>query len=267
VSSYLVACIAAFVFGYLLNILYITVFYHRGLTHGAVRLSPGTRRFVVATGNWVTGLDPKGWAVMHRLHHLHSDTPDDPHSPRYYGILGVMLAQLRSYQKVLRGLKRNDPTFTSVAADLDFPISWLNANKLWILPYLLHVGVWLALGSLFDAWLLGSCYFLGIMSHPLQGWLVNSFGHSSGYRNFNTTDDSRNNLFAAAFVFGEGYQNNHHRFPSSAKFSVKWWEVDMGYALCHALQVMGLVTIAGDFETDDARELAAGRTPAVAGQS
>jgi stearoyl-CoA desaturase (delta-9 desaturase) len=58
---YYSACLMVFVGAYLINITYITVFYHRGLTHGAVRLSPVTRRFVAVTGNWVTGLDPKGW--------------------------------------------------------------------------------------------------------------------------------------------------------------------------------------------------------------
>src|SRR5262252_6756655 len=70
-----------FLAAYLLNIFYITVLYHRGLTHGAVRLRPFTRNLLIHTGNWVTGLDPKGWACMHRLHHMHSDTALDPHRP------------------------------------------------------------------------------------------------------------------------------------------------------------------------------------------
>lgn len=241
--TYIIACFFAFLFGYMLNILYITVFYHRGLTHGAVRLSPFTRRLVVLTGNWVTGLDPKGWSVMHRLHHRYSDTEQDPHSPSHYGIFGTMLAQLHSYNKVLRGLMRNNPTYTSIAADLDFPVNWLNRKKLWLLPYLLHVAIWLGIGAAFDAWMLGYCYFVGIMSHPIQGWLVNSLGHAYGYRNFDSGDDSRNNTAVAWLVAGEGYQNNHHRFPNSAKFSIKWYEVDMGYALCRGLQAVGALTI------------------------
>lgn len=243
--TYLLLCASMLLGGYLLNILYITVFYHRGLTHGAVALSPRTRRFVVATGSWVTGLDPKGWSVMHRLHHLHSDTAHDPHSPRFFGIFGVMLAQLRSYQRVLRGLIKGDPKITAIAADLDFPVNALNRKKLWILPYLLHVAIAVAIGWGFDAWLLGYCYFLGIMSHPIQGWMVNSFGHAAGYRNFETDDRSRNNTIVAWLVFGEGFQNNHHRHPAAAKFSMRWFEVDMGYALCLALQAAGVLSIVG----------------------
>lgn len=241
--SYVLLCAAMLVAGYLLNILYITVFYHRGLTHGAVRLSPLTRRFVVATGSWVTGLDPKGWAVMHRMHHAYSDTAQDPHSPQHYGIFGVMLAQLRSYQRVLRGLLRNDPEIAAVAKDLDFPVNVLNRKKLWILPYLLHIAIGLGIALSLDAWWLGYCYFLGIMSHPIQGWMVNSLGHAHGYRNFETTDASRNNTLVAALVFGEGYQNNHHQYPASAKFSVRWFEVDLGYVLCRVLQAFGALKI------------------------
>ena len=244
--SYLVLCLLMLLGGYMLNILYITVFYHRGLTHGAVRLSPWTRRFVVATGSWVTGLDPKGWSVMHRLHHLHSDTERDPHSPKHYGLIGVMMAQLRSYQGVLRGLKRKDPALMELSRDLNFPVNWLNRHKLWILPYLLHIVIALAIGFFGHAWLLGYAYYLGIMSHPIQGWLVNAFGHASGYRNFETNDNSRNNTLVALFVMGEGYQNNHHQDPGSAKFSVRWYELDLGYGLCLLLQGLGMLKVEGD---------------------
>lgn len=244
--GYWIACGLVFSAAYLLNITYITVFYHRGLTHQAVRLSPWTRRLVIATGNWVTGLDPKGWSAMHRLHHLHSDTQNDPHSPRYYGIIGLMLAQLRSYNAILRKLNRNDPELTRLVADLDFPVSWLNRKKLWWLPYVMHVVVWLTIGAVFDMWMLGYCYFLGMMSHPIQGWMVNSFGHAYGYRSFDTGDDSRNNIAVALLVMGEGYQNNHHRFPQSPKFSVAWHEVDMGYGLCLALQAIGAIELGAE---------------------
>ena len=210
--TYYLACLLTLAAGYLVNILYITVFYHRGLTHSAVELAPWLRRFVVKTGNWITGLDPKGWSVMHRLHHQYSDTALDPHSPTTYGIAGVMMAQLNSYKKILRGLKRHDPQYLAVASDLDFEVHWLNRYKLWVLPYALHASIALVLGVVFHAWLLGLAYWLGIMSHPLQGWLVNSFGHSSGYRNFHIGDDSRNNTLIALLVMGEGYQNNHHRY-------------------------------------------------------
>jgi stearoyl-CoA desaturase (delta-9 desaturase) len=239
---YLAACIAVFAIAYLLNILTITVGYHRGLAHKAVRLHPVLRRWVIHGGNWLTGLDAKAWVVMHRLHHEHSDTTLDPHSPLNVGIAGIALEQLRGYKRVIVGLLKDDPAYTRYARDLDFPLNVLNRTHLWYLPYVVHgvVGLWLALGV---GWLLGACYFLGMMSHPVQGGLVNSLGHAVGPRNFETADNSRNNHLAAWLIFGEGFQNNHHAYPGSASFSHHRHEVDLGYGVCVMLEKLGLARI------------------------
>ena len=241
--SYWILCAIVFVGAYIINMLFISVFYHRGLTHGALKLSPMIQKLVQHTGNWFTGLDPKGWACMHRLHHEHSDTHLDPHSPTHYGIVGVLYAQLKSYKKILYKLSKNDPATSAVVADINYGISWLNKNNLWYLPYVLHgsIGLVLALGG--GWYLLGFCYFAGMMSHPVQGWMVNSFAHARGYRNFETKDDSTNNTIVAWTVMGEGFQNNHHQYPASAKFSFKWYEVDLGYGLCLISEKLGLVEI------------------------
>jgi stearoyl-CoA desaturase (delta-9 desaturase) len=222
---------ALFLAGYLVNMLYITVFYHRGLTHGAVLLKPRVKKFVAITGSWITGIDPKAWACMHRLHHLHSDTELDPHSPWNRGIWGVMIDQLRAYEKVLVGLKRKNPAYTEMVKDLDFPMSWSNRKKVWLLPYLLHLAIGIVLALTFHAWFIGAAYWLGITSHPFQGFIVNSFSHRFGYRNHATADQSRNNSIVAWLTMGEGYQNNHHAHPASPKFSERWYEFDAGYAL------------------------------------
>ncbi|WP_375770376.1 fatty acid desaturase [Archangium gephyra] len=239
---YLAVCLAVFALAYLLNILTITVGYHRGLAHKAVRLHPALRRWIIQGGNWLTGLDPKAWVVMHRLHHEHSDTPLDPHSPVNVGILGIALEQLRSYERVIVGLLKNDPAYTRYAKDLDFPLNALNRTNRWYLPYVMHglVGLGLALSV---GWLLGASYFFGMMSHPVQGGLVNSLGHAVGPRNFETSDNSRNNHFAAWLIFGEGFQNNHHAYPGSASFSYHRHEVDLGYGACVMLEKLGLATI------------------------
>jgi fatty-acid desaturase len=242
---YLALCATVFLTAYVLNLVTITVGYHRGLAHGAVRLHPRLRRLIVMTGNWVTGLDPKAWVVMHRMHHAHSDTPKDPHSPVNVGIIGVAMAQLRSYERVLRGLMRNEPAFTKFAYDLDFELNWTNRTRRWYLPYLAHAVVATAIAAS-GAWLLGLAYFVGMMSHPFQGGMVNAFGHAVGGRNFETNDNSRNNLLVAWLIAGEGLQNNHHRYPNSAKFSYRSWEPDAGFMVCLALETLGLVTI--DYE-------------------
>lgn len=243
---YLAICGAVFLTAYLLNILMITVGYHRGLAHKAVRLHPALRKAVIIGGNWLTGLDPKAWVVMHRLHHEHSDTPLDPHSPVNVGILGIGLEQLRNYKRVIVGLLREEPEYTRYARDLDFPLNVLNRSGRWYLPYLLHGAVGLALGF-GVGWLLGAAWFLGMMSHPVQGGIVNSLGHAVGGRNFETSDNSRNNHLAAWLIFGEGFQNNHHRYPGSASFSYRRHEIDMGYGACVLLEKLGLATIQRDY--------------------
>jgi len=229
---YYIFCLFVLGTAYFLNIFYVTVFYHRGLTHGAVLLKPWVKKLVVWSGNWVTGLDPKGWTCMHRLHHLHSDTPRDPHSPTYQGVFPLMLGQLYSYKATLVSLLKKEEPFTTLVKDLNFPVNWLNRNKLWFLPYLVHAVIAIGIGLSFHTWLLALCYWLGIMSHPIQGWMVNALGHRFGYRNFATDDNSRNNTVVSLLVWGEGYQNNHHHAPRSARFSARWWEFDMGYWLC-----------------------------------
>jgi stearoyl-CoA desaturase (delta-9 desaturase) len=243
VSTLWIALISFFA-AYFINMFYVTVLYHRGLAHGAIRLKPWTRRFTVLTGNWVTGIDPKAWACMHRLHHRFSDTEEDPHSPwNAGGVLGVMLSQLRSYERALRALNKNREPFASVVRDLDFPVSWTNRKRVWWLPYVLHAGIGVGLSALFGSWWIGGAYWLGMMSHPVQGWMVNALAHKFGYRNFDNDDQSRNNTFVAWFVFGEGYQNNHHAFPEAAKFAMRPFEFDPGYLMVKLAQALRLVEV------------------------
>lgn len=239
---YLLSCAVVFLVAYLLNIVTITVGYHRALAHHAVRLHPRVRRFVVAAGSWITGLDPKAWVVMHRLHHEHSDTALDPHSPVQVGLTGVVLAQLRGYERVIIGLAKNDPAVTRYAKDLEFPLNALTTRGLWFIPYVAHGVVGIALAVAVGP-LLGAAYFFGMMSHPVQGGLVNALGHAVGGRNFDTGDNSRNNHLAAWLILGEGFQNNHHHAPASARFSYARGEVDLGYAACLALEATGALTI------------------------
>ncbi|MBL4849255.1 MAG: acyl-CoA desaturase [Planctomycetes bacterium] len=242
-ALYVLACLSVFGLTYLINMTMISIFYHRGLAHDAVTLPPWLRRFVATMGIWFTGLDPKAWVCMHRQHHKHSDGPRDPHSPVTSGIFGVLFAQLRSYKKTLVGLARKNPRYTIFVKDLDFDVNVLNRKGLWILPYFVHLGLALAIAIPTGLWALGACYFLGMMSHPLQGWIVNSFGHAIGGRNFDTPDNSRNNHLAAWLIVGEGFQNNHHRYPTSAKFSYTPLELDLGYGLCWTLERFGLLKI------------------------
>lgn len=229
--------------GYLINIFYITVLYHRGLTHRAVVMSPRLEKFLFATGIWVTGIDPKTWACMHRLHHLHSDTPEDPHSPLHYGLLGVMRGQIRSYERVLKGLMAEDRALLAVVPDIHFDVHAVNRKQFWYAPYLLQILIAVGVGLAFSSSLIGLAYYLGMMSHPVQGWLVNAVAHSYGSRNFASSDNSKNNWIVSLLVFGEGYQNNHHTRPQSANFAMKSGEIDLGYGMCLLAEKLGWIQI------------------------
>jgi stearoyl-CoA desaturase (delta-9 desaturase) len=237
---YLFGCFVVFACAYLLTILITSVGYHRALAHGAVSLHPLARRALLTFGPWLTGFDPKIWAVMHRMHHVHSDTPDDPHSPVNVGFFGIFRAQFDGYVRTETGLKNDDPAFTGYGRDLE--MGWPNRTGRWYLPYLLHVVVAIVVGVAFG-WGVGAALFAGTMSHVVQGAIINYFGHAWGGRNYASDDNSRNNHMAAWLVLGEGFQNNHHRWPSSARFSCRGREVDLGYGACRLLQSLGVLRV------------------------
>lgn len=244
---YLLACVAVFAVAYLLNMTWISVFYHRALAHKAIDLGPRMRRFVVAVGPWITGMDPRAWVCMHRLHHVHSDTPEDPHSPVNVGIIGVLLSQLLSYRDMQRGLVRRNPELTRRVRDLDWESPrWLYRPTTAFMPYFVHAAIATGLALATGWWLLAAAFWFGMMSHPIQGWLVNSFGHAVGSRNFETDDNSRNTWLIGLLIAGEGFQNNHHAWPASAKFSFRWWELDAGWGIARGLDSVGLVSIRRD---------------------
>ena len=237
---YALACILVLIAAYGLTIVVTSVGYHRALAHGSVRLSPWARKALLTFGPWVTGFDAKAWVVMHRMHHLHSDTPDDPHSPVNVGFKGIFQAQLEGYARTQAGLLRNDPAYTSMGRDLE--MSWPLRSRMWWAPYVLHAAVGLVV-ALTLGWWLAIALVAGLLSHVVQGAIINYFGHAWGGRNFEIADNSRNNHAAAWLVLGEGFQNNHHRYPSSARFSYRKREVDLGYGVCRALELFGVLRV------------------------
>lgn len=229
-----------FLLGYTLNMFYITVLYHRGLAHGSVKLGPKMLRFLEKTGIWVTGLDPKAWALMHRMHHLHSDQEKDPHSPLHGGIFKVWISQYRSYRFFFERMKQeDDPELNKVMSDIPLKVGQINSN----LPYIVHISIAIILGIYFESTITGLGYFLGIMGHPVQGWMINALAHSYGARSYETNDNSRNNLILGYLIFGEGLQNNHHAFPGRANFAIKSPEFDPGYVLCKISSRLNLIRL------------------------
>jgi stearoyl-CoA desaturase (delta-9 desaturase) len=240
--SFLLQLGLTLVLGHLLSTTIVSVLLHRGLTHGAVGLSPRMRAVAAHAGFWVTGVDAKAWVTMHRLHHRHSDAPEDPHSPRVHGLLGVAWTTLVSYMRVLHGLVGGDAALARVAPDVPHSLPPRLLRFAWFLPPVVHGLLALALGLAMGWW--GVALGVALSGEPvLRSWLVNGLGHARGYRNHDTADGSTNNALAAWLVAGEGLQNNHHHAPARADFAHRPGEVDLGFVACRALAAIGLLSL------------------------
>lgn len=239
-----------FIIFYIISSLIFTIFYHRAFAHNGLEINSFFRPIIIFIAPWITTMDIKTWCCLHRLHHLHSDKKEDPHSPMHKGFLGVWKAQKRGYQDVFEKLNFGHQKYTQLVNDLDFSVnqilkrtyffSLLQGRKL---PYIFQFIVALFVMQYTSSILSGLAYFFGILGHTLQSWLINSFGHSYGSRNFDINDNSKNNQAIALITLGEGYQNNHHTYPNSAKFNYLPSEFDLGYSFCKLLSKLRIVRI------------------------
>jgi stearoyl-CoA desaturase (delta-9 desaturase) len=173
---------------------------------------------------------PLWWSAKHRSHHRHTDEEGDPHSPVrdgfWHGHMGWLFA--RDHLTVDRCLMKDFAKFPELV--------WL--DRLWMLPGLLFAtGCYLALG--WGGVVVGYCLPLAIL-HQLT-YMVNSLGHRVGSKRFATGDESRNNPLLAVMTLGEGWHNNHHHTPYSARFGFAWYELDAGYLFIRLLAFFRLV--------------------------
>jgi fatty-acid desaturase len=222
--------------------------YHRLLTHRGFKAPRWLERFLAACGTLALQSGPIAWVTTHRIHHAFTETDKDPHSPRngtYWSHIGW----------IFRGTAQNQPE-TAVerySPDLlrDPVLVWL--EKYYYVSSIL-VGILLvAIGG----W---SMLLWGIFFRTVFGWhstwLVNSATHLWGKRRFETRDDSRNNGFIAAITFGEGWHNNHHAYPRSARHGLTWREIDPNWIQIRALEMVGLIkdVHAIDLKADDLKK-------------
>jgi len=230
--------------------------YHRLLTHRGYT-TPKWLEYCLATCSTLAlQAGPIYWVAVHRMHHKYTDKPGDPHSPRdgkWWSHLGwIPSGSLRNETEALK----------QYAPDLARDRCYLWLNKYHWLPLtvlglsLFGVGRW--------SWLLwGAVLPVTIGFHVT--WMVNSVAHLWGTRRFSTTDDSRNNLWVALLTGGEGWHNNHHAFPVSARHGFAWYEVDLNYYGICLLKVLGLATHVKTSNTNSAIERE--RVAEIAGSS
>jgi stearoyl-CoA desaturase (delta-9 desaturase) len=215
--------------------------YHRLLTHTGMKTHNWVR-YVFATIGTIAGEgSPLDWVADHRKHHACSDQEGDPHSPNDGGIWshifwlayhthnGDRKAYLQRWVPDLykeRGMRVLDILFLPIHIAVGFT--------------LFGIGYWaggIELGTSLVVWGM----FVRLVGVLHATWLVNSASHMWGYRNYETTDDSRNNWLVAIVAYGEGWHNNHHAYPRMAKHGHKWWEFDITWQAIRLLRATGLV--------------------------
>ena len=221
----------------------VTAFYHRYFSHRAFRTSRATQFAFALLGATAAQRGPLWWASHHRHHHAHADRLEDSHSPVVHGFLRSHVGWFLD--------QRNFATRLSLVPDLArYPeLRWLDRFDV-LMPALLGVGLY-ALGQGLQAWapelgtdglqlfVWGFCVSTVLLHHAT--FTVNSLAQRFGSRRYATRDDSRNNFWLALLTMGEGWHNNHHHFPGSARQGFHWWEIDLSYYGLRLLAAIGLV--------------------------
>ncbi len=232
---------------YCFTILGVTIGFHRMFTHRALR---GGRvvRFVLGVAGSMSAQGPVlQWCAMHRAHHKHSDRDGDPHSPHLHGVgLGGMLRGLwHAHFGWLFAAEA--PAARGAVADLvEDPVlrfvdrffwAWMLLG--WLLPGLIGGAITRSWGGAIGGLLWGGLVRTFLLHHVT--WSVNSVCHVWGTRPFDGPDHSRNNAIFGLLAFGEGWHNNHHAFPTSARHGLRWWELDVTWWVVRLMQRLGLL--------------------------
>lgn len=215
----------------------VTIYLHRNQTHRALTLHPIISHFFRFWLWLTTGMVTAEWVAIHRKHHATTDVEGDPHSPAVKGIKKVFWEGAELYREA-----KNDREMVAKYSH-GTPTDWVEQKV-----YTRHNGKGIFLMLFINLILFGipglSIWAIQMVWIPLfAAGVVNGIGHYWGYRNFECQDRSRNIIPWGFWIGGEELHNNHHTFASSAKFSVKWWEFDLGWMYIRALSFLGLAKV------------------------
>lgn len=231
----------------------ITVGFHRLCTHRSFKTPAVLRYLFAAAGSMAVQGPVIRWCAEHRKHHQHSDTEHDPHSPHMGprgswgdGVVATLRGAFHAHLGWLFG-----PAATGLAKysrDLREDRAIVLADRQFVLWVLIGLAIPAILGGLISmSWggvLLGFLWggLVRILLVHHVTWSVNSICHLWGTRPFQSRDESRNNPIVGFLALGEGWHNNHHAFPTSARHGLRWWEFDLSYLLIRALNLVGLAS-------------------------
>jgi stearoyl-CoA desaturase (delta-9 desaturase) len=215
----------------------VTIFLHRCQAHRALELHAIPSHFFRFWLWMTTGMVTKEWAAIHRKHHAKCETEEDPHSPVTRGIKKVFFEGAELY----RAESHNRETIEKYGHGT--PDDWIERNL-----YTKYSALGVSLMLVLDLVLFG---VLGLTVWAVQmAWIpvtaagvINGIGHFWGYRNFDSTDASRNIFPLGILIGGEELHNNHHTYGTSAKLSNKWYEFDIGWLYISIMAFLGLAKV------------------------
>jgi stearoyl-CoA desaturase (delta-9 desaturase) len=229
----------------------ITVGYHRLFTHQSFRTNGVVRYILGALGSMAVQGAVIEWAGAHRRHHQHSDDEEDPHSPHSHsggswgsGIFATIRGFYHShvgwlFGERLKGMGRYTPDLRAdpVTRAVNSQFYWLALAGL-VIPTVLAGLLTMSLKGALLGFLWGGLVRILLVHHIT--WSVNSVCHLWGTRPYRTSDHSRNNAIVGFFALGEGWHNNHHAFPTSARHGLRWYQFDPSYMVIKALSLVGM---------------------------
>jgi len=242
--------------GWYLTGLGITIGYHRMLTHRSFDAVKPVRWFWTAMGALAVEGSPIDWCMVHRKHHQFSDHHGDPHSPHLHegGFWNSLKGFWHSHSGWLFNSNWSPKERQKYVPDLmsdKMLVSIDNNYHMWVVATLVIPTVIGGVFGFFEAATFASiskgCW-LGLiwgglarvcLSHHMT-WSINSICHIFGSRDFKSSDDSRNNIVFGVLSHGEGWHNNHHAFPTSARHGLKWWQIDLSWMIIRGLEICRL---------------------------
>jgi len=206
--------------------------FHRLITHRGYKVPKFVEYFLVTCGSLALEGGPIQWVTTHRIHHAHTDRMGDPHTPRDGGWWA-------HEGWILRGAAQDhdQATLERYAPDLITNRYYILLDRFYYVPLIILAVSLLVFGG-WSVMLWG--IFLRVTLALHTTWLVNSATHMWGRRRFETGEDSRNSWWVALLTFGEGWHNNHHAHPTSARHGLKWYEIDLNWWGIRVLQFLGL---------------------------
>ena len=228
---------------YLVRMFAITGFYHRYFSHRTFKTSRAAQFIFAIAGSSAAQRGPLWWAAHHRLHHQRADGLADVHSPVQHGFLWshvgwiVSETNFATHWKTVRDLacfpelKFLDRYHALVPTGTGVAMYGLGATLAHFFPDL-HTS-----GGQMLVW----GFFISTTTLAHGTFTINSLAHMFGRRRYDTNDNSRNSFMLAMITLGEGWHNNHHRYPASVRQGLFWWEIDVTYYVLKVLSLFGII--------------------------